>query len=107
MMAFCVILGNSPAHAKDFLGQGSTLEVQSVLSDLQRAMSTATGQIQIRKVLKPIFDVLPKNKHGRIEGPMLRYALHRYFLQQFSVQVKGLEPTQNAMNASSLLGNGE
>merc|ERR1719335_1631844 len=51
----------------------------------------------------PIFNVLPKNKHGRIERPMLRYALHRYFLREYSIMVRGLEPTQNSVNATALV----
>jgi len=47
--------------------------------------------------------VLPKNAYGRLERPMLRYALHRHFLRQYSVMVRGLEPTQNAMTASALV----
>merc|ERR1719191_499620 len=38
---------------------------------------------------------LPKNTHGRIERPMLRYALHRYFAKRYAIAVRGMEPTLN------------
>merc|ERR1719321_2178360 len=90
--AFLMLFCSPMAQAESFLEHKSTLNAQSVLEDLQRAVASATGQAEIRKVLKPIFDVLPKNQYGRIEGPMLRYALHRYFLQKFSIQVRGWSP---------------
>lgn len=106
IMAVFLFMGCPTAHAEGFLRHGS-LQVQGVLEDLHRAMAEAHGQAHIRTVLKPIFDVLPKNAYGRIDGPMLRYALHRYFINTFSIQVRGLEPRQNAANASSLVGNTE
>merc|ERR1719262_2150906 len=42
------------------------------------------------------FHALPKNSHGRVDVPMLHYALHRYFARRYSIQVKGLEPSRNA-----------
>lgn len=59
---------------------------------------------ETRKVLEPLFRVLPKNERGRIEGPMLRHALHRYFLQRYSITVRGLEAS---LNKSSLVGKSE
>merc|ERR1719316_1597718 len=41
------------------------------------------------------FQALPKNSYGRMDVPMLHYALHRYFSQRYSIQVKGLEPSRN------------
>merc|ERR1719453_819836 len=38
---------------------------------------------------------LPKNSYGRIERPMLWYALHRYFANRYSISVRGMEPTLN------------
>merc|ERR1719456_141466 len=51
--------------------------------------------MQARNVLSRIFRALPKNAHDRVERPMLRYALHRYFAQRYSINVKGLEPNKN------------
>lgn len=44
--------------------------------------------------LLPIWSALPKSKHGRVEWPLFRYMLHRYFMQQYSVLVRGLEPSR-------------
>lgn len=84
------------------------LSAESVESKLQEAIGIALGiaanrQPDIAKALMPTFAVLPKNAHGRIERPMLRYALHRYFSRQYSLNVRGLEPTQNMIQATALI----
>lgn len=100
----CVLLcGNlGEAHPGDFLSP------ESVEADLQDAMGTALGMASNRlpdiiQALTPIFAVLPKNSHGRIERSMLRYALHRHFQKQYNVIVRGLEPTQNMLGAKALV----
>jgi len=55
----------------------------------------------IKRVLTPMWDTLPKNQWGKVEWRMLRYAAHRYFMQQYQIMVVGLEPMQHA-NESSL-----
>jgi len=102
---FCVLLSTSPLVEGR---QGDFLSEESIEADLQEATGIALGmtarrQPEIVKALAPIFNVLPKNAHNRIERPMLRYALHRYFQKQYSVVVRGLEPTQNAVSASALV----
>jgi hypothetical protein len=99
-MLLCGNLGE--AHSGDFLSP------ESVEADLQDAMGTALGMAanrlpEIVKALSPIFAVLPKNTHGRIERSMLRYALHRHFQKQYNVIVRGLEPTQNMLGAKALV----
>lgn len=51
--------------------------------------------IEAKNALASTFQALPKNSHGRVEVPMLHYALHRYFSRRYSIQVKGLEPSRN------------
>jgi len=78
------------------------IEAEMVRADLEKAMEAALGHghgveqdrlFHIRTVLSRMFQVLPKNTDGRIERPMLRYTLHRYFAQQYSISVRGLELT--------------
>jgi len=105
ILILCLLLSGS---FKVQASNGGFLSAEGVQADLQEAIGTALGmaasrQPEIIKALAPIYNVLPKNAHGRIERPMLRYALHRHFLRQYSVMVRGLEPTQNAVDASALV----
>merc|ERR1719356_2338949 len=38
--------------------------------------------------------VLPKNGQNRVEWKMLRYLIHRYFMQQSSLMIRVLEPVR-------------
>jgi hypothetical protein len=49
---------------------------------------------EISKRMKPMWDSLPKNEYSRIDRRSLRYAVHRYFMQTYSLSIIGLEPTQ-------------
>jgi len=103
-LLFLLLSGSPLAGAT----HGGFLSAETVENNLQEAMDVALGmtagrQDEIGEALMPIFNVLPKNAHGRIERPMLRYALHRHFLKQYSVMVRGLEPTQNMVDASVLI----
>merc|ERR1719379_2855506 len=60
--------------------------------------------MKVREILSRIFYALPKNTHDRVERPMLRYALHRYFAQRYSIYVKGLEPTRNVTTSRPNVG---
>jgi len=54
---------------------------------------------EVEKVLKPMWDVLPKSKEGKIEWRMVRFLAHRYFMQQSSLLIRGFEPMRQ-INAS-------
>jgi len=98
------------AYADAFLsqtgGRGGDLD-----AELQAAMAAVMGcgarsgassheQVDTIKLsLAPMWKTLPKNRWGKVEWRMLRYATHRYFMQQSSLLVKGLEPSR-AVNES-------
>lgn len=96
-----------------FLGQGR----RNTDAELQAAMASVMGcgapagtsphehVEDIKLAMGLMWDTLPKNRWGRVEWSMVRYAAHRYFMQQFSFLVRGLEPAQR-VNSSSL-GNAE
>eukprot|EP00746_Dinoflagellata_sp_MGD_P161300 gnl/MRDRNA2_/MRDRNA2_88390_c0_seq1.p1 gnl/MRDRNA2_/MRDRNA2_88390_c0~~gnl/MRDRNA2_/MRDRNA2_88390_c0_seq1.p1 ORF type:complete len:556 (+),score=120.68 gnl/MRDRNA2_/MRDRNA2_88390_c0_seq1:83-1750(+) len=104
-ITFCLVSQGSGSSA----GHGGFLSAEGIEAGLQEAIAIALGstaserKTSVTEKLTSIFKVLPKNTHGRIERPMLRYALHRYFLREYSFMVRGLEPTQNAVNASALV----
>merc|ERR1719265_1420350 len=55
----------------------------------------------IKITVSPMWDTLPKNRWGKLDWHMVRYAAHRYFMQQYNMLVNGLEPTKH-VNESSL-----
>eukprot|EP00928_Gymnodinium_smaydae_P013320 TRINITY_DN1486_c0_g1_i1.p1 TRINITY_DN1486_c0_g1~~TRINITY_DN1486_c0_g1_i1.p1 ORF type:complete len:555 (+),score=119.74 TRINITY_DN1486_c0_g1_i1:74-1738(+) len=58
---------------------------------------------KLKQTLRPLFAALPKNSQGRLEHGTARYALHRYFVRQYSAYIIGLEPVGGTWNASSPL----
>jgi len=52
--------------------------------------------------LRAMYHSLPKNGEGKLEPPVVRYALHRYFVHKHGWYVKGLSPDGAGLgNASS------
>merc|ERR1719323_2680900 len=66
-------------------------------------MSTSAKLRSIEEELRPMFTALPKNRHGNLEQAVVRYALHRFFVQKHGWYMKGLDPVGGAWtsNASS------
>jgi len=105
----CALFFLSAIKAQKFLverpqGYVAKINSETIRNDLQKAMSAAMGQghgvhgerlMEVRDFVSRIFKTLPKNSYGRIERPMLRYALHRYFANRYSISVRGMEPTLN------------
>jgi hypothetical protein len=108
-VVLCIAFGLVSRGSADSAGHGGFLSAEGIEAGLQEAIDIAIGSTaaqrkkDVTEKLTSIFKVLPKNAHGRIERSMLRYALHRYFLREYSFMVRGLEPTQNAVNASALV----
>jgi hypothetical protein len=55
--------------------------------------------VAVEKALRPIWEVLPKNRYSGVEWRLLRFVVHRYFMKQYSLLVRGLEPSR-IVNAS-------
>lgn len=55
---------------------------------------------RIQLALRPTYAALPKDAHGNLERSAVRYALHRYFVQQNGWYLVGLRPSDGAWNAS-------
>lgn len=60
---------------------------------------------QVRQKLESSWQSLPTNEHGRVDRRSLRYSVHRYFLQTYSLSIVGLEPTSvsGALDEAALL----
>jgi len=108
----------SPADADEFLGASFKRHAQNLgsLQATEEEMQVALNAVlhcggakepaenverlaSIEKSVLPVWRSLPKDGAGRVEWKLLRYLAHRYFMQQFGILVRGLEPTLVA-NAS-------
>jgi hypothetical protein len=76
--------------------------------ELDNAMGEAAGCggsigheeiIQIERRLAGLWKTLPKNADDNVDRRSLRYAIHRYFNREWSIHIRGFEPSRPA-NAS-------
>merc|ERR1719326_980403 len=76
----------------------------TLLSELAAALDQGRGRERLSKLeaaLLPTYRALPKNEHGHLEHSVVRYALHRYFVQRHGWFVKGLDRAGDAWNAQN------
>merc|ERR1719464_1519537 len=64
-------------------------------------MSTSAKLHSIEEELRPMFAALPKNRHGNLEQAVVRYALHRFFVQKHGWYMKGLDPVGGAWSSDA------
>merc|ERR1719350_580945 len=64
-------------------------------------MSTSAKLRSIEEELRPMFAALPKNRHGNLEQAVVRYALHRFFVQKHGWYMKGLDPVGGAWSSDA------
>merc|ERR1719214_497967 len=92
-------------------GQGflSQKPANSIRAELKGVLDEVLGQghgvarsrlAKIRSTLQPLFRSLPKNNQGRLSGPVMRYAVRRYFSQEHAWIVKGFEPHAEIANTT-------
>jgi len=55
---------------------------------------------RVEEELRPLFTALPKSATGRLDTSTVRYALHRYFVEQHGWFIKGLDHQGGAPNSS-------
>jgi len=105
----------SMADASAFRGSGFEAAVArmsveelrvTMLDELVSALGSGNRVTQqrlsrIEDALHPTFRALPKNAHGNLEHAVVRYALHRFFVQRHGMYVKGLEPGGEAWSSAS------
>jgi len=77
----------------------SRLLVQQTFAD---ALSLDNDTLKaVEEELRPMYAALPKGASGSLEPAVVRYALHRYFVQKHGWHLKGLAPGGQQGNASS------
>jgi len=69
---------------------------QMLLSEFYKMSNSAK---LVEDELRPMFRALPKNKDGNLEQSVVRYALHRYFVQKHGWYMKGLDPAGGAWSS--------
>merc|ERR1719335_2144711 len=104
-LLFCLALLPS-CQGQGFLSQkpGSNIrsELKGVLDEvLGQGHGVAASRLaRIRATLSPLFRSLPKNNRGHLSGPIMRYAVRRYFSKEHAWTVKGFEPHAEHVNTS-------
>lgn len=84
------------ALAAVFLKSRSDAKILVDQDFVQQSLSVALG-MSMNKVqlledeLRPLFQALPKDEHGLLEGPVVRYAVSRWYMRKNSWQVIGLD----------------
>jgi len=63
--------------------------------------SAQTRLTRLQEELRPMYQALPKNEHGKLGQVAVRYALHRFFVKRHGWFVKGLQDADSAQNSSS------
>jgi len=100
VLASLVCLSNADgflARAEDALITKEDVE-RTMILELSAARSTHLHSI--KDSLRPMFAALPKNEQGRLEPAVVRYALHRFFVQKHGWYMKGLDPAGGSRDAS-------
>jgi len=89
-------------------GQISKQEVQlSLLEEIESSIGSGAAAKKLKQLeaqLRPMYNALPKNEHGGLSREVVRYALHRIFVQRHGWIVKGLDPAGDSFNSSSPTG---
>jgi len=71
---------------------------RSVLAELAESLRKADGTgriIEFEAALRPMFAALPKDRYGSLNHKLVRYALHRLFMDRRSWQIRGLDPAHD------------
>merc|ERR1719198_2683615 len=113
-VAFALVLTLSLIYSpvvsgKGFLVDNAGEDYQALKKDLQTAMEEVLGcggqrirqerLVEIERDILPMWRTMPSNANGRLDWRSLRYVAHRYFMQQSSLLIKGLEPSRS-LNSS-------
>jgi hypothetical protein len=84
----------------------SETDVQmSLLAEIEDSLGSGAKRIhELEALLKPMFNSLPKNRHGGLEHSTARYALHRIFMHRHGWSIEGLDGAGQTANNTSPTG---
>jgi len=92
--AFVLAYSIAVASADGFLTARAQVAREDVKQLLLSELSGQTNNDRLRSIehsLRPMFAALPKSDAGRLDPPVVRYALHRHFVRRHGWYVKGLD----------------
>jgi len=82
-----------------------SVSVDVVQQSFFSALSMEAARLhQFEDEMRPMYEALPKNQNGALEPSVVRYALHRYFVQKHGWYMKGLEAPQKQANFTGTSG---
>lgn len=86
-------------------GSISKEEVKSsLLEEIEASLGSGSASKRLHEIegqLQQMYMTLPKNEHGGLSHSVVRYALHRLFVQRHGWLVKGLDPAGGSFSVSS------
>lgn len=96
-----VLAGPRPLLAASWTRKDDVKQsVREVLNDVfNNDLSSRIAQLE--ETLLPMYRALPKNPRGLLDHATVRYALHRYFVHEKAMYIKGLEPSGEAWEEAS------
>jgi len=89
------------ANARKFL-EVEPLQRRDVEATLQAELAgnvSAERLTGFEDALRPLYSAVPKNPGGRLGHQVVKYMLHRFFVQQHGWYIKGLEPNGDTFSA--------
>jgi len=104
-----IALLSSSCYGQGFLSQKPEFSSASLRAEVKGVLGEVLGAghgvahsrlASIRATIAPIFQALPKNNKGHLSKAVMRYAVRRYFSQQYAWIVKGFEPHAELVNTS-------
>merc|ERR1719203_392975 len=100
VLAYVVVV----ASAAGFLTARDQVTREDVKQFLLSELSGQASTIRLKSIeqsLRPMFAALPKSEVGRLDPPVVRYALHRHFVQRHGWYVKGLDSAEGVGDLST------
>jgi len=101
-VAFVAFLGHYAEAGRSLRAsqqQLPSIEVErTMLAQLAGGLKSADGSSRLEELeeaLLPMYTALPKDEHGLIGRTVVRYALHRLFMQRRSWFIRGLDPSSD------------
>jgi len=93
------------SSTKASVGRVDVAEVEAaLLSEFAGVTGHGSAQTRLTRLqeeLRPMYQALPKNEHGKLGHMGAHYALHRFFVKRHGWYVKGLQDNDSAQNSSS------
>lgn len=93
-------------QGSEFLRSRTSGELQEAMKEnlertLMAELSSDSARLRdLEDQLRPMYAALPKNEHGTLDSPAVRYALHRHFVRTHGWYVVGLDPLGQAWNST-------